>query len=199
GLITLWKNLTAARFSNSRDSARLPLLSNRMAMRTGVSDLLMSLIRFGCPSTRSSKSSSFRLLTASPRRSTTVAGTGTRLELTRTTSSESLLLLELTSLDPDAGEILGLVGPALRVVCRGRELLLGVGLGVGDFCRPDCELDVEGAIRSTERSTKGAAALRPLLQLAVRILAKLSPVCPWRPRIQKSFLLATGPTRRALT
>jgi len=47
-------------------SLRLPLLSNNIAMRTGVSARLMSLILFGCPSTRSSKSSSFRLVTVMP-------------------------------------------------------------------------------------------------------------------------------------
>src|SRR2546421_6824500 len=91
GLSTFRKKRMAARFSNSRNPLKLPLLSNSIAIRTGVSARLRSLMVFGCPSIRSSKSSSLRFVTATPRTSTTLAGTGTRYETTRTTSSASLV------------------------------------------------------------------------------------------------------------
>ena len=58
-----------------------------IAIRTGDSARVTSLIGFGCPSTESSKSSSRRFMIATPRVSTTVVGTGTRCDVTRTTSS----------------------------------------------------------------------------------------------------------------
>src|SRR5215813_3213803 len=87
--MTLRKKLIAARFSKSRAKSKEPLLSKSIARRTGVSVREMSLIGLGWPSTINSKSSTFRLVMATPRESITVVGTGTRCELTRTTSSTS--------------------------------------------------------------------------------------------------------------
>src|SRR6266404_299409 len=95
--MTRLKKRTAACFSSSREVVRLELLSNKSASRTGVSERKRSLIGFGLPSTRSSKSSSLRLLTTTPLASTTDAGTVTRLELTLTTSPTS------TSSESDLG------------------------------------------------------------------------------------------------
>src|ERR1044071_3955806 len=86
---TFLKNRIAACFSNSRAASRLPLLSKSIASRTLVSDRVKSLSGRSSPSTRSSKSSNFKLTIALPRLSTTEAGIGTRFELIRTTSSGS--------------------------------------------------------------------------------------------------------------
>src|SRR5438045_9354572 len=97
----------------------------------------MSLINFGSPSTVSSKSSMRRLGTAAPCASTTVAGTGTRCELTRTTSSDPFVL----SFAYDFGVGRGITGGGgiAFVVCRCRVDGAGEGDAVIFFCRPDCQ------------------------------------------------------------
>src|SRR5215213_5913440 len=115
----------AACFSNSRAASRLPLLSNSIARRTLVSDLVKSLSGRNSPSTRSSKSSNFKFIIALPRLSTTDAGMGTRFELMRTMSFESTSSLGVVEVEPPPGLV-------------GSDIGRGEGLGVFPSCRrPD--------------------------------------------------------------
>src|SRR5215831_1034317 len=145
----------AARFSKSRDASKLPLLSNNIAMRTGVSARKMSLIGLGSPSTTNSKSSIRRFGTAAPRASSTVVGTGTRCELTRTTSSEGLAPSSVFAFADWAG--IGGGGGNL-VACRGRsEAGDEEGLALAFFCLPDCEW-LGDTIRESPAKTKARVA-----------------------------------------
>src|SRR6266496_513127 len=201
--MTLSKNRVAARFSNSRDSIRLPLLSNSMAIRTGVSERLISLIVFTCPSTRSSKSSSFRLVTAMPRLSNTVVGTGTRFEVTRTTSAESSVLVlgapdtdELFCCEAEREELVD------RVTWRAFALVLvfepEFELGSGFcFCLPDCECVIVAA--KANRTISGAMTndLETAL-FSTRICELVTAMSPSRAHLVSDLNLTTRSILSAL-
>src|SRR6185369_12949000 len=103
--ITLRKKRMAACFSNSRAASRLPLLSNSIASLTLLSARVSSLRERNSPSTRNSKSSNFKLTTALPRLSATDAGMGTRFEVMRTTSLESISSPVLFTVMPAPGRL----------------------------------------------------------------------------------------------
>ena len=101
-------------------------MSNSIARRTLVSARVKSLSGRSSPSTRSSKSSNFKLTTALPRLSTTETGMGTRFELIRTTSSGIDFVTGLLQDDLVKLDVPGLFGSAI-----------GPGAGLLVFPVPD--------------------------------------------------------------
>src|ERR1051325_10016544 len=115
----------------------------------------MSLRFRSCPSTRNSKSSSFSPVRAKPRASKTETGMGTRLELTRTTSVESISALE-SVVDGLPGSVTGvLVGSATG---PGDDFgFLVVDFSSGPLRRPDCDVTLIAATPVSRQANKKIA------------------------------------------
>src|SRR5260370_32447105 len=90
-----------------------------------------------------------------PRASTTVAGTGTRFELTRTVSVVSSPLPSSASDFDAAGAFAGWIVELFEFFgfepWRGR--VLSFALAFAGFCRPDCECELSEAERIKKTAT----------------------------------------------
>ena len=84
-----------------------------------------------------------------------MVGTGTRCELTRSTSSEGIALSLVLALDDGCGITGG--GGIVLVLCRGRScagVAPGLALALRFFCRPDWEWVV---LTSSEQANASVA------------------------------------------
>src|ERR1700674_2505268 len=113
---------------------------------------------FTCPSTRSSKSSRVRPVIANPLASTTEAGIGTRLELTRTVSEGSISSVTVRGRVSFAGvcELEPEVPGDGRGSATGSVAGLrftGEGFAVLSVFRPDCARTAVGTLKLSSKKT----------------------------------------------